>query len=126
VIVHVSKSGLRFETQGETSAQIRVGVGSGELGIKTGPSTPAPASSTPSQTERHNVFTRYPACTAPFPKGDVNACRALRDQVQSAIVAIESRRHGVSTKRRLQALEARRAKLNQEIKALTVPEEKAS
>lgn len=72
------------------------------------------------------MFTRHPACTAPFPQGDVTALKALRDQVQSAIDEILSRRYGKATNRRLAALEARRVKINNEIKALTVPKEKAS
>lgn len=72
------------------------------------------------------MFTRHPACTAPFPKGNVTALKALRDSVQHAIDEIQSRRHGNATKRRLAALEARRVKIHNEIKALTVPEEKAS
>ena len=72
------------------------------------------------------MFTRHPACTAPFPKGDVPKLKALRDQVQLAIDEILSRRHGNQSKRRLAALEARRVKINEEIRALTVPEEKVS
>lgn len=60
------------------------------------------------------MFTRHPACTAPFPKGDVPKLKALRDQVQLAIDAILSRRL------------AARVKINAEIRALTVPEEKVS
>lgn len=99
------------------------GPGSGDVGNAD---RPGRSSSTPSTTERHNVFTRHPACTAPFPANDLPKLKALRDQVQLAIDAILSRRHGAQAKRRLAALEDRRTKINAEIRSLTVPEEKAS